>query len=94
MLAADVEEPVALDLGGDDLPTDVIGVADSMPLVGSIGLLSDIRTSAAGSGPTVPSAEVQIVAADGTPQDDARRRWPRRPAPPWRTRSTVRELAR
>ncbi|WP_157829553.1 hypothetical protein [Nocardioides alpinus] len=68
VLAADVEEPLALDLGGDDLPTDVIGVARTLPLLGSVGLLSDIRTSAAGSGPTVPSAEVQVVAADGTPQ--------------------------
>lgn len=60
--------PVALDLGGDDLPTEVVGVADSMPLLGTVGLLSDIRTSAVGSGPTVPSAEVQVVAAAGTPQ--------------------------
>ncbi len=67
-LVADEEAPLALDLGGDDLPTDVIGVARALPLLGSIGLLSDIRTSAVGSGPTVPSAEVQIVAADGTPQ--------------------------
>jgi hypothetical protein len=90
VLVADEEEPLALDLGGDDLPTEVIGVARTMPLVGSVGLLSDIRTSAAGSGPTVPSAEVQIVAADGTPQamldqvaaatDGS-----------WRTRASVRE---
>ncbi len=31
-------------------------------------MLSDIRTSAVGSDPTVPAAEVQIVAATGTPQ--------------------------
>lgn len=68
VLVADQDEPVALDLGGDDRATDVIGVARTMPLVGSVGLLSDIRTSAVGSGPTVPSAEVQIVAAAGTPQ--------------------------
>ncbi len=67
VLVADEEAPQALDLGGDDRTTDVIGVAQSMPLVGSIGLLSDIRTSAVGSDPTVPSAEVRIVAADGTP---------------------------
>jgi hypothetical protein len=69
VLAADVEAPQALDLGGDDRTTQVIGVARSMPLVGSVGLLSDIRTSAAGSGPTVPAAEVQIVADRDTPQD-------------------------
>ncbi len=67
VLVADEEAPQALDLGGDDRTTDVIGVAQSMPLVGSIGLLSDIRTSAVGSDPTVPSAEVRIIAADGTP---------------------------
>ena len=68
-LVADEDQPLALDLGGDDLPTDVVGVARTLPLLGSVGLLTDIRTSAAGSGPTVPSAEVQIVAADGTPQE-------------------------
>ncbi|RYC11440.1 FtsX-like permease family protein [Nocardioides zhouii] len=63
----DEAETQALDLGGDDRTTDVIGIGGSLPLVGSVGVLSDIRTSAAGSGPTVPSAEVQIVAASGTP---------------------------
>ncbi|WP_374456948.1 ABC transporter permease [Nocardioides sp.] len=67
-LVAGESEPQALDLGGDDRATDVIGVARTLPLLGSIGLLTDIRTSAAGSGPTVPSAEVQVVAADGTPR--------------------------
>ena len=69
VLVADQDEPLALDLGGDDLPTDVVGVARTLPLVGSVGILSDIRTSAVGSGPTVPAAEVQVVAASGTPQD-------------------------
>ncbi|MDR7253207.1 hypothetical protein J2X46_002192 [Nocardioides sp. BE266] len=67
-LVADESKPQALDLGGDDRATDVIGVARTLPLLGSIGLLTDIRTSAVGSGPTVPSAEVQVVAAAGTPQ--------------------------
>ncbi|RYB93945.1 hypothetical protein EUA93_05990 [Nocardioides oleivorans] len=57
-----------LDLGGDDRTPDVVGVGDVLPLVGSVGVVSDIGTSAAGSDPTVPSAEVQIVAAAGTPQ--------------------------
>jgi hypothetical protein len=68
VLAAGEDDPQALDLGGDDRTTDVVGVATAMPLVGTSGLLSDIRTSAVGSGPTVPSAEVQIVADDSTPQ--------------------------
>jgi hypothetical protein len=90
VIVADEEAPQALDLGGDDRTTDVLGLATSMPLVGTVGTLADIRTSAAGSGPTVPSAEVQIVARAGTPQSvldevatatDAR----------WQARSTVRE---
>ncbi len=64
----DDEAPQALDLGGDERTTDVLGIARTMPLLGSIGVLSDIRTSAVGSDPTVPSAEVQIVAAAGTPE--------------------------
>lgn len=82
--------PVALDLGGDDLPTDVVGVADSLPILGTVGLLSDMRTSAAGSGPTVPSAEVRIVAADGTPRamlDEVAAATGSR----WRTLASVRE---
>ena len=72
VLVAGEAEPQALDLGGDDRATDVIGVAGRCRCVGSIGLLSDIRTSAVGSGPTVPAAEVQVVAAAGTPAGDAR----------------------
>ena len=90
VLVADVDEPLALDLGGDDLPTEVIGVARTLPLLGSVGLLSDIRTSAAGSGPTVPSAEVQVVAADGTPEamlDQVAEAT----GSPWRTLASVRD---
>ena len=68
VLVADQAQPQALDLGGDDRTTDVIGVAETLPILGSSGVLADIRTSVVGSDPTVPAAEVQIVAADGTPQ--------------------------
>lgn len=90
VLVADQDDPVALDLGGDDRATEVLGVARTLPLVGSVGLLSDIRTSAVGSGPTVPSAEVQIVAAAGTPQamlDEVAAAT----GSSWRTFATVRE---
>jgi hypothetical protein len=90
VLVADEDKPLALDLGGDDLPTEVVGIARTMPLVGSVGLLSDIRTSAAGSGPTVPSAEVQIVASSGTPAsmlDEVARAT----GSSWRTLATVRD---
>ncbi|NYE36438.1 cytochrome bd-type quinol oxidase subunit 2 [Nocardioides cavernae] len=68
VIAADEDAPQALDLGGDDRTTDVVGVTRSMPLLGTIGTLADIRTAAVGSGPTVPSAEVQVVARAGTPR--------------------------
>ncbi len=93
VLAAPVDdeaEPQALDLGGDDRTTDVLGIGGSLPLVGSVGLLSDIRTSAAGSGPTVPSAEVQIVAAPGTP-DAVLDQVAEATGGSWRTSATVRE---
>ena len=68
MLVADQDEPLALDLSGDDRVAEVAGEATTLPLLGTVGVLSDLRTSAVGSGPTVPSAEVSIVAAEGTPQ--------------------------
>ena len=93
VLAAPVDDEAelqALDLGGDDRTTDVLGIGGSLPLVGSVGLLSDIRTSAAGSGPTVPSAEVQIVAAAGTP-DAVLDQVAEATGTSWRSFGTVRE---
>ena len=90
VLAAGQDEPQALDLGGDDRTTDVIGVATAMPLVGTSGLLADIRTSAAGSGPTVPSAEVQIVADGSTPRAMLDR-VAEATGSSWRTAASVRE---
>ncbi|MBS2940353.1 ABC transporter permease [Nocardioides sp. J2M5] len=89
VLAAGEAEPQALDLGGDDRTTDVLAEADNLPLVGSVGTLSDIRTSAIGSGPTVPAAEVQVVAAEGTPASvlDA---VAEATGTTWRTRDSVR----
>ncbi|TGN63335.1 hypothetical protein EXE59_04775 [Nocardioides eburneiflavus] len=90
VLVADEAAPQALDLGGDDRVTEVLGVARSMPLVGTVGTLADIRASAVGSGPTVPSAEVQIVAAPGTPQSVLDEVAAATNAQ-WRTRQAVRE---
>lgn len=90
VLVAGQDAPQALDLGGDDRTTQVLGVARSMPLVGTVGTLADIRTSAVGSDPTVPSAEVQIVAAPGTPAsvlDEVAAAT----GTEWRTRQAVRE---
>lgn len=79
----------ALDLGGDERSTDVLGIAQELPLVGSVGVLADIRTVAAGSGPTVPAAVVQVVAATGTPSSvlDA---VAEATGSTWRTREAVR----
>lgn len=90
VLVADTEDPLALDLGGDDLPTDVVGVARTLPLLGSAGVLSDIRTSSVGSGPTVPAAEVQVIAAPGTPQDMLDQ-VAEATGSSWRTRASVRD---
>ncbi|WP_231250449.1 hypothetical protein [Nocardioides furvisabuli] len=90
VLVADQDEPVALDLGGDDRTTEVVGVAGSLPLLGAVGVLADIRTSAAGSGPTVPAAEVQVVADADTPEavlDEVAGAT----GATWRTRSSVRD---
>ena len=90
VLVADEPAPQALDLGGDDRVTEVVGVARSLPLLGSIGTLADIRTAAAGSGPTVPSAEVQVVARAGTPQE-VLDRVAEATGTRWRSRAAVRE---
>ena len=90
VLVADQDEPVALDLGGDDRSTEVVGVAGSLPLLGAVGVLADIRTSAAGSGPTVPSAEVQVVADADTP-DAVLDEVAEAAGATWRTRSSVRD---
>ncbi len=89
VLVAGSAERQALDLGGDDRATDVVGVAQDLPLVGSVGVLADIRTAAVGSGPTVPSAEVQVVAAASTPASvlDA---VAEATGTSWRTRAAVR----
>ena len=90
VLAAGKATHQALDLGGDDRTTDVVGVARSLPLLGTVGLLADIPTSAVGSGPTVPAAEVQVVADADTPQamlDQVEEAT----GTTWRTRDSVRD---
>ena len=66
-LVAGDEPEAALDLSGDDRPLSVVADADVLPLVGSAGTLADLPSAALGSGPSVPSAEVRIVADAGTP---------------------------
>ncbi|MGI8645747.1 MAG: FtsX-like permease family protein, partial [Nocardioides sp.] len=55
--------------GGDERAADVRGELPALPLVGGAGLLGDLRTGLYASGPTVPAAEVMVLAAADTPAD-------------------------
>ena len=66
LLSAAVADPVALDLGSGERPAAPLGRYDALPLVGGVGVLTDLTASSVASGPTVPSAEVRIVAAADT----------------------------
>lgn len=69
LLSAGVDSPVPLDLGSDARPATPVGTYDALPLVGAVGVLTDLTASSVASGPTVPSAEVRIVAAADTSAD-------------------------
>ncbi len=69
LLSADLEDPVPLDLGSSERPADPLGSYAALPLVGSVGVLTDLTASSVASGPTVPSAESGIVAAADTPDE-------------------------
>ncbi|TIC82836.1 hypothetical protein [Nocardioides sp. GY 10127] len=53
--------------GGDDLAATVVGTASALPLVGADGVLLDLPTSLVGASPTVPAAELRVLAAADTP---------------------------
>ena len=55
--------------GGDDRPADVIEQLPALPLVEADGVLADLPLAAAGAPPTVPAAEVMVLAAADTPSD-------------------------
>lgn len=55
--------------GGDDRTADLRGEFPALPLLGGAGLLGDLRTGLYASGPTVPAAEVLVLAAADTPPD-------------------------
>ena len=67
VLAAGAEPAAPLDLSGDDRKPALVGTYSALPLVGSVGELTDLPGSSIGSGPTVPSADVEIVVADDAP---------------------------
>lgn len=67
VLVAGVAPKPPLDVSGDDR---VLGPATrlaALPLLGTVGQLTDLPTSMVGSGSTVPSAETSIVVAADTP---------------------------
>lgn len=67
VISAGTPDPAPLDLGSGERPADPIGEYAALPLVGGVGVLADLAAASVASGPTVPSAEVRIVAAADTP---------------------------
>lgn len=61
--------PTAETPGGDDREAVVVARAAALPLVEADGLLLDLATAQVGAAPTVPAAEVRIVAAADTTTD-------------------------
>jgi hypothetical protein len=55
--------------GGDDRPANVVEQLPALPLVEADGVLADLPLAAAGAPPTVPAAEVMVLAAADTPAD-------------------------
>ncbi|MCW2792014.1 MAG: FtsX-like permease family protein, partial [Nocardioides sp.] len=61
--------PLVDSTGGEELAADVLDRLPALPLVEADGLLADLATAAAGAPPTVPAAEVMILARSDTPAD-------------------------
>lgn len=69
LLSADLEDPVPLDLGSDERRAEPLGSYAALPLVGSVGVLTDLTASSVASRPTVPSAQSGVVVAADTPDE-------------------------
>ena len=67
VLVAGAAPTPPLDVSGDDRQLGAVSEADALPLLGTVGQLSDLPTSMVGSGATVPNAETSIVVAAGAP---------------------------
>jgi hypothetical protein len=64
------EGPPVLDSpGGDDRPAQVLEQLPALPLVEADGVLADLPLAATGAPPTVPAAEVMVLAAADTPRE-------------------------
>lgn len=53
--------------GGNDWRADVVGASPALPLVGGSGMVADLPRALLGASSTVPTAEVEVLVADGTP---------------------------
>lgn len=63
------QEPLVDSPGGDERPAAVLASLPALPLVEADGLLADLASANAGAPPTVPAAEVMVLAAATTPAD-------------------------
>jgi hypothetical protein len=59
--------PIVIGPGGDDSAADVVATLPGLPLVEASGMLADLRSALYGSGPTIPGADVMILATGDTP---------------------------
>lgn len=59
--------PVLESPGGEDLPATVVARFPALPLVEADGVYADLPRAAAGAPPTVPAAEVMVLARADTP---------------------------
>ena len=62
-------KPLVDSPGGDERPAEVLGRLPGLPLVEADGLLADLPRAAAGAPPTVPAAQVMVLARGDTPDD-------------------------
>ncbi|WP_300645243.1 FtsX-like permease family protein [Nocardioides sp.] len=60
-------DPVLESPGGEDLPARVVARFPALPLVEADGVYADLPRAAAGAPPTVPAAEVMVLARADTP---------------------------
>ena len=63
----DEQPPLVDSTGGDERRADVVARLPALPLVEADGLLADLSLAAAGAPPTVPAAEVMVLARADTP---------------------------
>lgn len=61
------EQPMVDSTGGDERTAEVVGRLPALPLVEADGVLADLSSAVTGAPPTVPAAEVMVLARSNTP---------------------------